>query len=89
MDRRSFFSVLAGAAALVGLSGTRAARRPAPTPRPVTCPGIQVWNGVACTCPGGLFKCGPDCCGAFGQCCDHACCGEGLVCGAEEICIAA
>ena len=62
-----------------------AARRPTPTPKPVSCPGQQHWNGSACVCPDGNTKCGPDCC-PHGQaeCCDNACCyGE---CYGEELC---
>lgn len=50
-----------------------AARRPTPTPKPVSCPGNQVWSGDACTCVSG-DTCGPDCCPAEAQCCDNACC---------------
>lgn len=92
MNRRYFMqfaAVAAVAASLNEMSSARAARRPAPTPTPVVCPGVQTWNGTKCVCLAGKFKCGPDCCNAFGQCCDGACCGDGLVCGAEEICIPA
>ena len=61
--------VVAGGAMLE----TEAARRPTPTPKPVRCPGSQVWNGAACVCPSGTI-CGPDCCPAEAQCCDNACC---------------
>ncbi len=60
-----------------------AARRPTPTPKPVTCPGIQVWDGSQCACPTGT-KCGPDCCQSGGTCCDNACCYGN--CYGEELC---
>ena len=62
---------------------SEAARRSTPTPKPVTCPGIQVWNGAECLCPTGT-QCGPDCCPAGAQCCDNACCYG--VCIGEELC---
>ncbi len=61
-----------------------AARRPAPAPKPVTCPGRQVWSDGACVCPSGLEQCGPDCCAAGLECCDNACC-DGH-CAIEEVC---
>ena len=74
-----------------------AARRPTPTPKPVTCPGQQTWNGTKCVCPAGLSQCvpngGPDCCNdqlvspgttGYSTCCDNACC-QGS-CTSEEIC---
>ncbi len=75
-----------GSAVATGAAVTevQAARRPTPTPRPVTCPGSQIWNGSECVCPSGT-KCGPDCC-ADGQseCCDNACCYG--TCYGEELC---
>jgi hypothetical protein len=64
-----------------------AARRPTPTPKPVTCPGNQYWDGSACVCPGELDTCGPACCEpGVSECCDNACChGE---CYGEELCCA-
>ncbi len=48
--------------ALVGRDAG-AARRPELTPKPVSCPGRQTWNGSQCVCPGDApAKCGPDCC---------------------------
>jgi hypothetical protein len=103
MNRRSFFGFLGGIGAL-GLAGVAlqdmaepgsvsAARRPTPTPRPVTCPGAQTPVGGVCQCvqpkAPGPYKCGPDCCGSAAQCCDNACCLAGFVCGPEEICIPA
>lgn len=72
--------------------GADAARRPTPTPKPVSCPGAQTWNGTQCKCPTGLSECGPDCCNPTGipdtpnysECCDNACCyGH---CYGEELC---
>ncbi len=66
----------------------RAARRPTPTPKPVTCPGQQVPCGTGCCCPAGTSGCGSDCCpNGQAECCDGACCfgacyGEELCCGA-------
>lgn len=62
-----------------------AARRPTPTPRPVTCPGQQIPCGTDCCCPDGSSKCGGDCCpDGAAECCDNACCyGE---CYGEELC---
>lgn len=87
-----------GGAAVVGsaLEGdaAEAARRPAPTPTPRTCPGKQTWNGSACACQAppaaGTQTCGPDCCNPTGagvthsECCDNACCFG--TCVGEEIC---
>lgn len=64
--------------------GADAARRPAPTPKPPSCPGQQTWQNGACTCPPNTTGCGPDCCPAGAQCCDNACC-YGL-CYGEELC---
>ena len=62
-----------------------AARRPTPTPKPVTCPGQQHWDGSACVCPQGSDTCGPDCCPTGqAECCDNACCYG--VCYGEELC---
>ncbi|MCA9861047.1 MAG: hypothetical protein KC438_15065, partial [Thermomicrobiales bacterium] len=77
-----------GGAAVVGTVATHdgeAARRPTPTPKPISCPGQQQWNGAACVCPAGTDKCGPDCC-PWGEatCCGNACCyGQ---CYGEEVC---
>ena len=60
-----------------------AARRPAPTPGPVRCPGMQTWNGSMCGCTVGTI-CGPTCCTGASQCCDNACC-DGT-CYGEELC---
>ena len=86
-NRRSLFKGLLGlgGAAVVG-SALRenqvdAARRPTPTPKPITCPGQQVPVNGVCTCPTSApDKCGPDCCNAaavgpnHSECCDNACC---------------
>lgn len=83
---------LGGAVATgVTVSDSEAARRPTPTPKPVTCPGIQTWDGFACVCPNGAGNCGSDCCPADAQCCDSACCfgicyGEELCCPLENWC---
>lgn len=89
-SRRTFLKGMFGtgvAVASLGLPGQpgRAARRPTPTPRPVSCPGQQVWDGAMCVCPSGI-ACGPDCCASADQCCDNACCAPGSVCVAEEQC---
>lgn len=97
-NRRSLLKGMLGlgAAAVVGTtvreSEVDAARRPTPTPKPITCPGNQTWNGSQCVCPSGLDKCGPDCCNTGGsgadysECCDNACCfGH---CYGEELCCA-
>ncbi len=83
-----------GGAAAIGTaivpSESEAARRPTPTPKPVTCPGQQTWDVSQCTCPDGLSKCGPACCNPNGtgadhsECCDNACC-QGT-CYGEELC---
>ena len=96
-NRRSLVKGLLGlgGATVVGSalreSAVDAARRPTPTPKPVTCPGRQTWNGTACVCPGSApDKCGPDCCNAaavgptHSECCDNACC-KGT-CYGEELC---
>ncbi len=83
-----------GGAAAIGHSlrdeGVDAARRPAPTPTPLRCPGIQIASGNQCVCPNGNPTCGPDCCNPAGigsahsECCDQACCfGH---CYGEELC---
>lgn len=61
-----------------------AARRPMPTPKPRSCPGVQVPCGNDCCCPDGSDKCGPDCCPPEAECCDNACCSG--VCYGEELC---
>ena len=75
---------------------SNAARRPTPTPQPVTCPGNQVPIGGACVCPPTApNKCGPDCCTGLtsdpfprppghSECCDNACCFG--TCYGEELC---
>ena len=90
---------LGGAAATGGMlrsDAAEAARRPTPTPKPVTCPGRQTWNGSQCVCPGNApYKCGPDCCTGdandppsptHSECCDNACCFG--TCYGEELCCA-
>lgn len=77
-----------GAAAIASRqSPADAARRPAPTPKPITCPGAQQWDGASCVCSSGT-TCGPDCCETEAQCCDSACCPSGQVCSGEETCCA-
>ncbi len=61
-----------------------AARRPAPAPKPVSCPGQQIPIDGMCACPPGTEKCGPDCCPAGAQCCENACCYG--TCYGEELC---
>lgn len=97
-SRRALFKGVfgLGGATLIGgallADEADAARRPAPTQTPPKCPGQQTWNGLACACPSGLDRCGPDCCNASGipdtpsysECCDGACCyGH---CYGEELC---
>lgn len=65
-------------------SGTEAARRPEPTPKPVACPGQQIRSGNQCICPDELEQCGPDCCPAEAACCDNTCCYG--TCYGEELC---
>lgn len=76
-----------GAGAVAGgpLLEGEAARRPTPTPRPVTCSPPKVASGGQCVCAGGSTPCGPDCCpNGQAECCDNACCyGE---CFGEELC---
>jgi hypothetical protein len=87
-NRRAFLKGLLGlgAAAVAGTTSaanTGAARRPTPTPKPVRCPGNQIWDGTACVCPSGTL-CGAECCTGEAVCCDNACCnGE---CYGEELC---
>lgn len=95
-------SVLKG---LVGLGGAaavtsaflepeaNAARRPTPTPKPITCPAGKHWDGTQCVCTTG-GACGPECCHVGTECCDNACCfghcyGEELCCPYENWCAAA
>jgi hypothetical protein len=78
---------LAAMAAVVGVgrvAESSAARRPTPTPKPVSCPGQQTWDGAACVCPDGTTQCGPACCDAGSTCCDGACCAG--TCYGEELC---
>ncbi len=80
---------LGGVAAVGGRfsrTGVDAARRSTPTPKPVTCPGLQQPIGGACACPGDMAQCGSDCCRAGAECCDGACC-DGH-CYGEELCCA-
>lgn len=100
-SRRSVFK------GLLGLGGAvaggimldergEAARRPAPAPKPVSCPGRQVSTNGQCACPPATpHKCGPDCCTGTSndpyprppthtECCDNACC-DGS-CYGEELC---
>lgn len=90
-SRRTLFKGLLGvggaaaAGAILLEPHTNAARRPTPTPRPVTCPGNQVPCGTDCCCPDGSAKCGPDCCpNGQAECCDNACCYG--TCYGEELC---
>lgn len=83
--------LLRGLLGIVGLSsaaplaGADAAVRRTPTPKPVTCPGQQAWNGTTCVCPSGKSKCGPACCTpGVSVCCDNACCTG--TCYGEELC---
>lgn len=86
-NRRGFLKGLLGigGAAALREADVEAARRPAPTPKPVTCPGKQHWDGTKCACPDGSTNCGPDCCpNGRAECCDNACCyGD---CYGEELC---
>lgn len=72
----------------VALAGSQlqaeAARRPNPTPKPLSCPGRQVLTHGQCVCPDGTTNCGPDCCPSDAECCDNACCFG--TCYAEERC---
>jgi hypothetical protein len=80
---KAVLAIVGGMTDGAGLGSANAARRPTPTPKPVTCPGQQVWDGAACDCPTGE-KCGPACCPAEASCCDNACCYG--TCYAEELC---
>lgn len=87
-NRRSVLKGLLGlgGAAMVGSAASTdagAARRPTPTPKPITCPGSQIWDGSACICPSGR-QCGPACCTGEAVCCDNACCNG--QCYGEELC---
>jgi hypothetical protein len=85
-----------GGAAVAGpfVSDTQAARRPTPTPKPVTCPGQQTPVDGQCECvppkASGSQKCGPSCCNpeglgaAYTECCDQSCCAGH--CYGEELC---
>ncbi len=87
-NRRQVLRGLLGfgsAMAATSLDRAEAARRPVPTPKPVSCPGEQTWTGNACTCPDGKVKCGPACCApGVTECCDNACCFGS--CYGEELC---
>lgn len=76
-----------GGAAVVGETllepGADAARRPTPTPKPVSCPGSQHWDGARCACTTGE-TCGAECCHIGSECCDGACCWGH--CYEEELC---
>ncbi len=96
-NRRSILKGLLGfgSGALAGGVGldAKAARRPTPAPKPISCPGRQIPSGSGCVCPTGLTDCGPDCCndqGAVGpgysECCDNACCPYPNQCVGEELC---
>ena len=101
-SRRSLLKGLLGLGGAAAVGGTllegpaEAARRPTPTPKPITCPGNQIPVGGVCTCPGGLSQCnpgtGPACCNSgvdptspgYSECCDNACCNG--TCYGEELC---
>ena len=101
-SRRSVLKGLLGlgGAAVIGSevagSDANAARRPAPSPTPIKCPGQQAPVNGQCICPAiAPNKCGPDCCTGkvtdsfppavnHTECCDNACC-EGT-CYGEELC---
>jgi hypothetical protein len=88
-NRRQLLKGLLGIGGAVAASAVapdvEAARRPTPTPRPVSCPGIQIPCGADCCCPAGHSKCGPDCCpDGQAECCDNACCYG--TCHGEELC---
>lgn len=97
-SRRSVLKGLLGLGGVVSIGarsgpGAEAARRPAPTPRPITCPGSQYWDGETCACTSGEV-CGSDCCPSGSECCDGACCvghcyGEELCCPNDNWCDAA
>lgn len=80
-----------GVAAAVSLDHAEAARRPTPTPKPIRCPGTQIWADGECVCPDGQVTCGSACCvPGVSECCDNACCfgtcyGEELCCPAEMV----
>lgn len=80
---RGLLGLGAGIAAAGTIAQTDAARRPTVTPPAPKCPGSQIWNGSACTCPSGTI-CGPACCEAGSVCCDNACCDGD--CYGEELC---
>ncbi len=77
LSRRTVLKLLGAlsGAAVAGLEGgpANAARRPTPMPKPISCPGRQLWNGHECVCQTGEL-CGPDCCPDGSTCCDNACC---------------
>lgn len=90
-SRRTLLKGLLGVGGVAAAGGillephADAARRPTPTPRPVTCPGNQVPCGADCCCPDGSAKCGAECCpNGQAQCCDNACCFG--TCYGEELC---
>ncbi len=84
--RRQMLKGLLGLGGLLGGTIARdasAARRPTPTPKPISCPGNQIPVDGVCTCQSGT-KCGPECCPDGAECCDNACC-DGT-CYGEELC---
>lgn len=97
-NRRTLLKGLFGLGGAVAsstlVSGAKAARRPPPTPKPLSCPGQQTAVGGQCICEvpraPGTQKCGPDCCNPAGigaahsECCDNACCYG--ACYGEELC---
>lgn len=81
---------VAALASLGSISAADAARRPTPTPKPVSCPGQQIDVDGQCVCPNGMDTCGSECCPPEAQCCDNACCygtcyGGGLCCPAGQL----
>ena len=98
-NRRSVLKGLLGLGTAASMGGTlpqtgvEAARRPTPTPKPITCPGSQHWDGSKCACTTGE-TCGSACCHIGTECCDGGCCfghcyGEELCCSYDDWCDAA